>query len=122
MTQERLAGLFGDGLPFPLLSIVRLDADRDSLAAESPEDLEDSEPENVAYVIYTSGSTGTAQGGGGHARQRRRLLTSTDFWFGFGPDDVWTLFHSYAFDFSVWEIWGALAYGGRLVIVPRGDR
>ena len=38
--------------------------------------------------------------------------------FGFGPEDVWTLFHSHAFDFSVWEIWGALAYGGRLVVVP----
>src|SRR6185436_6399835 len=36
----------------------------------------------------------------------------------FGPDDVWTLFHSYAFDFSVWELWGALLYGGRLVVVP----
>src|SRR5205823_7903564 len=36
-----------------------------------------------------------------------------------GPDDVWTLFHSFAFDFSVWEIWGALLYGGRLVVVPR---
>src|SRR5690606_2020428 len=47
-----------------------------------------------------------------------RLFTSTDRWFGFGEQDVWTLFHSYAFDFSVWELWGALAHGGRLVIVP----
>src|SRR6185295_19599263 len=47
-----------------------------------------------------------------------RLLTATEPWFGFSPDDVWTLFHSYAFDFSVWEIWGALAYGGQLVVVP----
>ena len=39
-------------------------------------------------------------------------------WFGFGADDVWTLFHSYAFDFSVWELWGALLHGGRLVVVP----
>jgi amino acid adenylation domain-containing protein len=46
------------------------------------------------------------------------LFTATEAWFGFGADDVWTLFHSYAFDFSVWEIWGALAYGGRLVVVP----
>src|SRR5205085_11860028 len=30
----------------------------------------------------------------------------------------WTLFHSYAFDFSVWELWGALLYGGRVVVVP----
>ena len=40
-------------------------------------------------------------------------------WFRFGPQDVWTLFHSYAFDFSVWELWGALLHGGRLVVVPK---
>ena len=46
------------------------------------------------------------------------LFESTDGWFNFDHRDVWTLFHSYAFDFSVWEMWGALLYGGRLVIVP----
>ena len=49
-----------------------------------------------------------------------RLFAATEEWFGFGAEDVWTLFHSYAFDFSVWEIWGALLYGGRLVVVPYG--
>lgn len=48
-----------------------------------------------------------------------RLFTATNHWFGFGAQDVWTLFHSFAFDFSVWEIWGALLYGGRLVVVPK---
>ena len=48
-----------------------------------------------------------------------RLFDATGDCFGFGADDVWTLFHSYAFDFSVWEIWGALLHGGRLVVVPR---
>ncbi|MFD1692305.1 AMP-binding protein [Azotobacter chroococcum] len=47
-----------------------------------------------------------------------RLLSATEHWFGFGRDDVWTMFHSYAFDFSVWEIFGALCTGGKLVIVP----
>jgi acyl-coenzyme A synthetase/AMP-(fatty) acid ligase/acyl carrier protein len=47
-----------------------------------------------------------------------RLFAATEPWFGFGRDEVWTLFHSYAFDFSVWELWGALLYGGRLVVVP----
>ncbi|WP_410316222.1 AMP-binding protein, partial [Klebsiella pneumoniae] len=51
-------------------------------------------------------------------RNVARPLDATDAWFGFGPDDVWTLFHSYAFDFSVWEIFGALCTGGRLVVVP----
>ena len=48
-------------------------------------------------------------------------LGATEAWFGFNEQDVWTLFHSYAFDFSVWEIWGALLYGGRLVVVPWRD-
>ncbi|MEA2563973.1 MAG: hypothetical protein QOH06_5477 [Acidobacteriota bacterium] len=75
-------------------------------------------PENLAYVIYTSGSTGQPKGTLVTHANVSRLLSATQDWFGFGPDDVWTLFHSAAFDFSVWEIWGALAYGGRLVIVP----
>ncbi|WP_240334145.1 AMP-binding protein, partial [Pseudomonas syringae] len=48
-----------------------------------------------------------------------RLFAATDEWFEFSEKDVWTLFHSFAFDFSVWEIFGALLHGGRLVIVPR---
>ena len=76
-------------------------------------------PDNLAYIIYTSGSTGTPKGVGIPHRNVIRLLSATDDWFGFDDEDVWTLFHSYAFDFSVWEIWGALCTGGRLVVVPR---
>ncbi len=75
-------------------------------------------PENLAYIIYTSGSTGRPRGVQVTHGNVCRLLAATASWFGFGPEDVWTLFHSYAFDFSVWEIWGALAYGGSLVVVP----
>ncbi|MBU5899729.1 AMP-binding protein, partial [Vibrio cholerae O1] len=64
--------------------------------------------DSLAYVIYTSGSTGRPKGAQLSHRNVARLLDATDAWFGFGPDDVWTLFHSYAFDFSVWEIFGAL--------------
>ncbi|MFI6685148.1 amino acid adenylation domain-containing protein [Streptomyces sp. NPDC050485] len=74
--------------------------------------------DDVAYVIYTSGSTGRPKGVQVTHRNVARLLTASAPWFGFGPADVWTLFHSYAFDFSVWETWGALAHGGRLVVVP----
>ncbi|HVR97735.1 MAG TPA: amino acid adenylation domain-containing protein, partial [Thermoanaerobaculia bacterium] len=74
--------------------------------------------DNAQYVIYTSGSTGRPKGVLIPHANVTRLLSATDRWFHFGPDDVWTLFHSCAFDFSVWEIWGALAFGGRLVIVP----
>ena len=90
------------------------------LIAQQPGDKLDhrSDPDHLAYVIYTSGSTGQPKGVLVTHRNVSRLFTSTDEWFGFGPGDVWTLFHSYGFDFSVWEIWGALLYGGRLVIVP----
>jgi len=74
--------------------------------------------ESLAYVIYTSGSTGTPKGVMVTHANVARLFSATRPWFDFGPSDVWTCFHSCAFDFSVWEIWGALIYGGRLVMVP----
>jgi len=74
--------------------------------------------DNLAYVIYTSGSTGRPKGAQLCHRNVARLLDATQPWFDFGPEDVWTMFHSYAFDFSVWEIFGALCTGGRLVVVP----
>ncbi|MDX3100861.1 non-ribosomal peptide synthetase [Nonomuraea angiospora] len=86
----------------------------------SPGDLETAvAPDDVMYVIYTSGSTGRPKGVEVTHANVLRLFTATEATFAFGPDDVWTLFHSYAFDFSVWEMWGALLYGGRLVVVPR---
>nr|WP_153347567.1 non-ribosomal peptide synthase/polyketide synthase [Nocardia aurantia] len=74
-------------------------------------------PAHPAYVIYTSGSTGTPKGVVIPHRNVIRLLDNTRGHFGFGPDDVWTMFHSYAFDFSVWELWGPLLTGGLVVIV-----
>ncbi len=75
-------------------------------------------PLNPAYIIYTSGSTGRPKGVIVPHQNVIRLLNATDRWFGFDENDVWTLFHSYAFDFSVWEMWGALLNGGELVVVP----
>jgi amino acid adenylation domain-containing protein/non-ribosomal peptide synthase protein (TIGR01720 family) len=76
------------------------------------------DPAQLAYVIYTSGSTGRPKGVLVTHANVVRLFAATEGLFGFGERDVWTLFHSSAFDFSVWEIWGALLYGGRLVVVP----
>ena len=76
-------------------------------------------PQHLAYVIYTSGSTGTPKGVMVEHRNVTRLFVATDAWFHFSRSDIWTLFHSYAFDFSVWEIWGALLYGGRLIVVSK---
>jgi amino acid adenylation domain-containing protein len=75
-------------------------------------------PDDLAYVIYTSGSTGRPKGVEVPHRNVVRLLSATQPWFHFGRPDVWTFFHSFAFDFSVWELWGALTTGGRLVVVP----
>ena len=73
--------------------------------------------DDVAYIIYTSGTTGTPKGVAVPHRNVTRLLESLDADLEL-PGQVWTQCHSLAFDFSVWEIWGALLYGGRLVVVP----
>ncbi|WP_048442096.1 amino acid adenylation domain-containing protein, partial [Caenimonas sp. SL110] len=76
-------------------------------------------PEDLAYVIYTSGSTGQPKGVQITHRNVMRLFAATQDWFRFDQADVWSVFHSFAFDFSVWELWGALIHGGRAVIVPQ---
>ena len=75
--------------------------------------------EHGAYVIYTSGSTGQPKGVLVSHHNVLRLFSASARHFSFGENDVWTYFHSFAFDFSVWEIWGALLHGGRCVVVPR---
>ncbi|MCH0561807.1 non-ribosomal peptide synthetase [Streptomyces sp. MUM 2J] len=95
-----------------------------ALATRSATDLTDADrlatltPAHTAYVIHTSGSTGRPKGVLVPHSNVVRLFATAAAHFAFGPDDTWTLFHSYAFDFSVWEIWGPLLYGGRLVVVP----
>ena len=115
LTQQQLV----ESLPQHQAHIVCLDTDWEKIAIECELNLENtSTPDNLAYVIYTSGSTGKPKGVLVNHSNVARLFAATDFWYNFNQDDVWTLFHSYAFDFSVWEIWGALLYGGRLVVVP----
>jgi len=79
------------------------------------------EPGDMAYVIYTSGSTGQPKGVPITHYNVCRLFDSTQPLFGFDDRDVWTLFHSYSFDFSVWEIWGAWTFGGRLLCVSQAQ-
>ncbi|HJX28648.1 MAG TPA: amino acid adenylation domain-containing protein, partial [Thermoanaerobaculia bacterium] len=101
------------------VELILLDEQRERLEALPSGDLAPlGDVASLAYVIYTSGSTGQPKGVLVTHGNVTRLFAATEEWFGFCERDVWTLFHSYAFDFSVWEIWGALLYGGRLVIVP----
>jgi amino acid adenylation domain-containing protein len=109
VTEERLAGRFSGP------SLLLVDDEETSVAPMTGPAVD---PDNLAYVIYTSGSTGKPKGVAVTHANVVRLFTATAERFGFGLDDVWTLFHSYAFDFSVWELWGPLLHGGRLVVVP----
>jgi amino acid adenylation domain-containing protein len=117
VTEDHLAAALPDGAAGSVL--VRLDGDAAALAREprtAPES--GALPESLAYVIYTSGSTGRPKGSLISHANVAGLLDATAEGFCFAETDVWTLFHSYAFDFSIWEIWGALAFGGRLNVVP----
>ncbi|QSX77689.1 non-ribosomal peptide synthetase/type I polyketide synthase [Agrilutibacter solisilvae] len=106
-------------LPATDVPTLLLDGDSAGFAEQPVDDpVPLARPEHLAYVIYTSGSTGKPKGCQVTHANVSRLFTSTQHWFDFGPDDVWTFFHSHAFDFSVWEIWGALIHGGRVVVVP----
>ena len=115
LTQYELKEL----LPHVTERLVAIDADWAEIQWEDATDvLCPVRPENLAYVIYTSGSTGRPKGCQITHANVVRLFQATQHWYGFNDSDVWTMFHSYAFDFSVWELWGALIYGGRLVVVP----
>lgn len=74
-------------------------------------------PDNLLYIIYTSGSTGIPKGTMLTHKNIVRLMKNDDFQFDFNENDIWTMFHSVAFDFSVWEMYGALLYGGKLIMV-----
>jgi amino acid adenylation domain-containing protein len=115
LTQQPLLEL----LPEHVSRTLCLDRDWKVIAQESVENpSRGATADNLAYVIYTSGSTGKPKGVLVSHYNVVRLFEATQSCFHFDTHDVWTLFHSYAFDFSVWELWGALLYGGRLVVVP----
>jgi amino acid adenylation domain-containing protein len=118
LTQDRLRERLADTVAV----VIALDNEWSEIAEQSTTnvDLRESRlnSHNLAYVIYTSGSTGQPKGVMVEHRNVIRLFAATAQSFNFNDRDVWTLFHSVAFDFSVWELWGALLYGGRVVVVP----
>ncbi|MBD2494908.1 non-ribosomal peptide synthetase [Nostoc sp. FACHB-280] len=115
LTQQHLI----ENLPPHQANLVCLDTDNNSINKQDKTNpASECTTANLAYIIYTSGSTGKPKGVLVNHNNVARLFTATEAWYKFNQNDVWTLFHSIAFDFSVWELWGALLYGGRLVIVP----
>jgi amino acid adenylation domain-containing protein len=133
---ERLAYMLEDSAPRVLLTqrslaerlpdfaskVICLDSDWREIAGQENRLRNFSRPDlcahHLAYVIYTSGSTGAPKGVMVEHRNVTRLFAATRQWCHFNERDVWALFHSFAFDFSVWELWGALLHGGRVVVVP----
>ncbi len=105
-----------DGCALPVIDISDVGAPRvdtqPSTALPTPA------PDDIAHIIYTSGTTGVPKGVAVTQYNVVQLFESLDAGLDLAPGQVWTQFHSYAFDFSVWEIWGALLHGGRLVVVP----
>jgi non-ribosomal peptide synthetase component F len=99
-----------------LLSLAVVDPNAEyNTSAENPQ-VRDLTSNHLAYVIYTSGSTGRPKGVMVEHAQVVRLFDATAEWYHFNKSDIWMLTHSFSFDVSVWELWGALFHGGKLII------
>ncbi|WP_191499881.1 AMP-binding protein, partial [Mycobacterium simulans] len=128
--EARIAFMLTDAAPTVVLSTAALAgrlADYDLLVIDVADPALDTypstvlpapDPDNIAHIIYTSGTTGVPKGVAVTQHNVTQLFDSLQVGQALSPGQVWTQFHSYAFDFSVWEIWGALLHGGRLVVVP----
>ncbi|MGE2723098.1 AMP-binding protein, partial [Mycolicibacterium celeriflavum] len=127
MPADRIAFMLADATPVAVLSTAELCSRLDGLGvmvidvADGRIDdqpswaLPEPAPDDLAHIIYTSGTTGTPKGVAVTHYNVVQLFESLDFGLPLDSEQVWTQFHSYSFDFSVWEIWGALLFGGRLV-------
>ncbi len=110
-TAERWSGLHGG-------DVVAVEVDDPAIPASPVRRLPAPAPDDIAYLIYTSGTTGVPKGVAISHHNVTQLLEAVDVALDLGPEQVWSQCHSLAFDFSVWEVWGALLHGGRLVVVP----
>ncbi|WP_441964820.1 amino acid adenylation domain-containing protein, partial [Mycolicibacterium houstonense] len=110
-TAELAERLRASGVP-----VLEVDDPRIETASSAP--LPGPAADDVAHIIYTSGTTGAPKGVAVTHQNVTRLFDGMDVGFGLGPGQVWAACSSLAFDYSVWEIWGALLHGARLVVVP----
>jgi amino acid adenylation domain-containing protein len=119
LTQEKLA----PSLPTHPARVICIDAPHTAILSLKPslDPISGVKPNHLACVLYTAVSTGEPRGVMLTHHNVVRLFRATHTGFGFGPEDVWTLDHPYTSDFFLWEMWGALLYGGRLIIVPRRE-
>ena len=107
-TAELADRLHGHGVPV-------IDVDDPRIRAQPSTALAGPAPDDIAHVIYTSGTTGVPKGVAVTHRNVTQFLTVADSYV---PPGAWTQCNSYGFDTSVWEIWGPLLHGGRVVVVP----
>ncbi len=126
----RIEFMLGDSAPLAVLTTGELvglldgmdvsviDATDPVVESQSAAALPVPSPDDLAHIIYTSGTTGVPKGVAVNHRNVCQLFDELEIGDALTPGQVWTQFHSYSFDFSVWEIWGALLHGGRLVVVP----
>ncbi|NOQ28036.1 MAG: amino acid adenylation domain-containing protein, partial [Bacteroidales bacterium] len=106
---------------------TRIEFDENIICVEEMSELENNfsnieiinKPSDLCYIIYTSGTTGMPKGVMVEHKNLVRLFFNERFQFDFSENDIWTMFHSHCFDFSVWEMYGALLYGGKLIVIPK---
>ena len=109
------------GMEVPVLDLADRGAFLSAPKNQIPNPAKVNGPDDVAYVIYTSGTTGRPKGVMVTHRNVVRLFVNEGFQYDFNEKDVWMMFHSYCFDFSVWEMYGATLFGGKLVVLTREE-
>jgi glycopeptidolipid biosynthesis protein len=98
--------------------VVVIDVDDPRIDSQPGTALPGPAADDLAYMTYTSGTTGVPKAVAVTHRNVTSLVGSLHAYLPAGPGQVWSQWHSLVFDVSVWEIWGALLHGGRLVVVP----
>ena len=116
---SRFSNLSFSGTVLPVESLLASDVTDRADSTFDPNPVVPIQPQDALYMIYTSGTTGQPKGTMIEHRNVVRLMVNDRMPFDFSADDVWSLFHSYNFDFSVWEMYGALLYGGKVVVIPK---